>query len=121
MVNENSVLSPMIPTKNKIIMLLNNIFLVKLNGKHNLYKRIKPVYPVKITHNVDVSLGLILNIYDANITTNILVTIVKAVGIALLITFSKKFPFTIALFRSNANTNDGIPIVTILVNVSCIG
>ena len=43
MVNENSVFKPKIPTKNNIIILLNNIFLVKVNGEVE-YQRGKKLY-----------------------------------------------------------------------------
>lgn len=50
-----------------------------------------------------------------------LLTTVKAVGIAFEITFFKNCPFILSLFGSSANTNDGIPIVTMLINVKWIG
>ncbi len=47
--------------------------------------------------------------------------IVIAVGNATLVTFIKKFPFTLSSFGSRAKINAGIPIVNVLVSVSCIG
>ena len=80
-----------------------------------------PTVPVDITHKLE---------YIASDTTPNLLSIVsniifiiddRAVGIALLITFGKKLPFTLSLLGSNASKNEGTPIVTILIKVSCIG
>ena len=46
---------------------------------------------------------------------------VNAVGIDLLITFPINFPFIRALFGSNANINDGIPIHTNAIKLNWIG
>ena len=51
----------------------------------------------------------------------ILSATVIPVGNDLEITFLKKFPLIRALFGSRASINDGIPIVAVLINVSCIG
>ena len=45
----------------------------------------------------------------------------SAVGNDLDNTLIIKWPLTLSLFGSNANINDGIPIVITLINVSCIG
>ncbi len=46
---------------------------------------------------------------------------VNAAGKALLIIFLNKFPLMRSRFGSNASMNDGMPIVTALIKVICIG
>ena len=59
---------------------------------------------------------------DENALTKItLNTTVKAVGSALANTLNKKLPSTNLLLGSSANTNDGAPIVNVVINVNWIG
>ena len=92
-----------------------------LNGLHKWYSKVNPVKPVNITHNVLLWTTLNLNIDDKTIIIIILKTIVKAVGKEEAITLYKKFPLILSLLGSSAKTNEGIPIVNTLVNVSWIG
>ena len=107
--------------QNKAIKKLSKTFLSKLKGILILYKSIKPVITVKHTHKVEVSISEKLKIEDNIITIKILQTIVNAVGSERFKTFTMIFPLIFSLFASKANTNDGIPIVTILISVNCIG
>ena len=63
---------------------------------------------------------MILHLFNIDIIRILSATVIP-VGNDLEITFLKKFPLIRALFGSRASINDGIPIVTVLINVSCIG
>ena len=54
-------------------------------------------------------------------TMMILTTVVKAVGMDLLITFCINRPFTLSLFGSSAKMKDGIPIHTKAIRLNWIG
>ena len=70
---------------------------------------------------VDILSGLILNILAIIITLITFITIVSPPGIDFFNTFIKKLPYTLFLFGSKANIKDGMPIVTELTKLSCIG
>ena len=55
------------------------------------------------------------------IINNILKTIDKAHGKAFVIIFINNRPFILSLLGSRAKTKDGMPMVSTLVNVICIG
>lgn len=120
-VNENK--SPKNTTSNVNIVIknTNKHLRIALNGTLILYKSIKPVSPVKRTHKVDTSSSVSLIMVGRNTIIKTLATIVKAVGIDLFKTLIIILPLILSLLGSKAKINDGIPIVTTLVKVSCIG
>ena len=120
-VSENKSLKSTIPSVNSIISDTNNIRLNLLNGTLILYNKVKPVKPVNITARVDTSASVILIIFGKKDIITTLVTMVRAVGKAVFMTFIMILPFILSLFGSRARINDGIPMVTMLVKVSCIG
>ena len=92
-----------------------------LNGLDIFIISIKPVSTVSITHIVEyICDGNFKNIFNIKTITIFSIT-VNAVGIDLLITFPINLPFTLSLFGSNARINDGIPIHTSEIKLSCIG
>ena len=120
-VKENKSLKTTAPNINIQINVTNKTLLKLLNGTLILYKSIKPVNPVNKTASVDTSSSVNLMISGKTVIIRILATIVRAVGKDFLSTLIIILPFIRSLFGSNAKMNDGIPIVTILVNVNWIG
>ena len=102
-------------------MLQNNIFLNLLNGTDILYMSIIPISEVTVVvksayfwRDISKTEYIPTQITSAK-------TIVKAVGSDLPIIFLNSFPLIRSLFGSSASTNEGIPIVTVLISVICIG
>ena len=121
----NSTLNRFLNVKQHAVNIItsvgNNIPLKALNGIDIFISSKNPVNTVKITHIVEyISGGKLYTLFATN-TTIIFVITVIAVGIDLLITFPINLPFTLALFGSNANINDGIPIHTKEIKLNCIG
>ena len=116
--SENRFRRATTPNINIPIRLTNSILLKVLNGTLIRYKSINPVNPVNKTARVDTSSLLILITSGKKVIIKILHVMVRAVGKDFLSTFIIILPFILSLFGSNANINDGIPIVTILVKVS---
>ena len=89
-----------------------------MNGLETLYKWIKPAVPVTKTAKaliIDSSIG------NACLNRMMITTSRKTVipaGILFLNIFNKKFPDTILVFGSKASTNDGIPIVQVVIKVN---
>ena len=89
--------------------------LVKVNNKA------KPLRPVEITHKLEkYSSAIIPNLFKI-VKAKIVITFVIAVGKAFATTFCKNLPLILSLLGSNANINEGIPIVVTLINDNCIG
>lgn len=93
------------------------------NGLQSRNRCSNPINPVDITHIDDISLvDNSVKIVLPNILIDVtVITISKAVGIALLRMYFKNEPFTLLLLGSSASINDGIPIHIALIKVSCIG
>ena len=92
-----------------------------MKGTLILYNNINPIIPVMITARVETSGLLSLIILGKVIIIIMFETMVKAVGKLFFNTFTIILPFILSLFGSKARINDGIPIVTVLISVSCIG
>lgn len=95
----------------------NRSFRILLKGIQRLNSNKSPLNPVKITQSVDISVLENENILEIYIINDIANTIVIPQGKDLLIMLLNKFPLIRLLFGSSANTKDGIPIVSTLVNV----
>ena len=119
--NEKKLRNNNVETTNAVVIDANSIFLVKLNGVHSLNNNKKPFNPVNATQSVDISISVSGIILDVAVTASIEITIVSAQGSALFTIFKNKFPSMRLLLGSSANTNDGMPIVNILMSVLWMG
>ena len=115
---------------NKIVIIIANDSLYIEKGSFdfsfflvfdNLNNNDSPQEPVKITLKLEKYLSdITLNLF--NIVKIVIDRITNAaVGKDFEITFFKKLPLILSLLGSNASIKDGIPIVTTLIKVNCIG
>ena len=88
------------------------LLLASVNNRSN------PKIPVEIIHNVELSSDVSMLYFFNIVIAKIFVVTHKAVGSDFEITFFKKLPFIRSLLGSNAKTNEGIPIVTVLIKLS---
>ena len=118
---ENNCLKNTTPIINPMHIEVNKNFLNKLNGLHTLNKSKKLIKDVEITHKVEIFLLEIPMLPKTNEIRTTLITIEIPPGKALFIILCKKLPLILSLFGSSAKIKEGIPIVSTLVNVICIG
>lgn len=88
------------------------LLLAKVNNKSN------PRVPVEIMHKVELSDAVKILYFFNIVIAKIFVVTHNAVGNDFDITFLKKLPFIRSLLGSNAKTNEGIPIVTVLIKLN---
>ena len=86
--------------------------LAKVNSKSN------PRIPVEIMHKVELSAAVKILYFFNIVIAKIFVVTHNAVGNDFDITFFKKLPFIRSLLGSSAKTNEGIPIVTVLIKLN---
>ena len=94
---------------------------LRRNGKQMRYSTKNPVNPVRITHNVLISSDVNWKYWAQSKIRIRLITMVNPPGRDLLKMFFKNFPCTRSWLGSNANKNEGIPIVRQLIKVSWMG
>lgn len=126
----NIELKSVSPNINIIVNMIESTILNIENGNlvsspflvlESVNNKIIPHRPVDMTHKLEnCSSGIIPNLFNID-SANIFIATVSPVGNAFDITFFKKYPFILSLFGSNASINDGIPIVTTLIKLNCIG
>ena len=88
------------------------LLLASVNNRSN------PKIPVEIIHNVELSPDVRILYFFNIVIAKIFVVTHKAVGSDFETTFFKKLLFICSLLGSNAKTNEGIPIVTVLIKLS---
>ena len=88
------------------------LLLAKVNNNSN------PRIPVEIMHKVELSAAVKILYFFNIVIANIFVVTHNAVGNDFDITFFKKLPFIRSLLGSNAKTNEGMPIVTVLIKLN---
>lgn len=90
--NEKRFLSPTIPITNTVIRTLSNDALRTLSGLQIIYMCENPTKPINITDIVDICSFGNLRILPTITVASTFITIVNAVGNALLKIFIKNFP-----------------------------
>ena len=120
-VTEKSTGKNIIQTKNAVVISPRSADRIMLNGMLIFISRINPVMVVTITARVESCGAVKPKRLSKNTRITIFSTMVSPVGMDLLITLTTNFPRTISLFGSKAKINDGIPIVSVLISVRCIG
>ena len=119
--NEKKPLNNSMEIPNAALMTEKRIFRVKLNGVHSLNSSRKPFRPVRITQSVDISTAVSGTIFDVAVTESMEMTMVRAHGSAFFIMLKNKLPSMRLLLGSSASTNDGMPMVNMLMSVIWMG